>query len=150
PSIGEAEISEVVDTLRSGWLTTGPKVERFQREFAVAVGARHAIALNSGTAALHLALEAVGVKPGHDVIIPTSTFTATGQGGTDLGARPVLADCRADTLNIDRHTVEPRLTSRTKAIVPVHVAGQVCDMGPLLELARARGLAVIEDAAHAF
>src|SRR5689334_5933586 len=94
PSIGEAEIAEVVDTLRSGWLTTGPKVARFQQEFAAAVGARHAIALNSATAALHLALEAAGVRAGDEVIIPTYTFTATGEVVTYLGARPVLADCR--------------------------------------------------------
>ena len=149
PSIGEAEIAEVVDTLRSGWLTTGPKVARFQREFAAAIGARHAVALNSATAGLHVALEAVGVKAGDEVIIPTYTFTATGEVVTYLGARPVLADCRADTLNIDAQTIEPHLTSRTKAIVPVHVAGQACDMEPILDLARARGLAVVEDAAHA-
>jgi dTDP-4-amino-4,6-dideoxygalactose transaminase len=149
PSIGEDEIAEVVDTLRSGWLTTGPKVARFQREFAAAVGARHAVALNSGTAALHVALEAVGVTAGDEVIIPTYTFTATGEVVTYLGARPVLVDCRADTLNIDVATIEPHLTHRTKAIVPVHIAGQACDMEPILELARARGLAVVEDAAHA-
>jgi dTDP-4-amino-4,6-dideoxygalactose transaminase len=149
PSIGEEEIAEVVETLRSGWLTTGPKVERFQREFAAAVGARHAVALNSATAALHLALEAVGIRAGDEVVIPTYTFTATGEVVTYLGARPVLADCRADTLNIDVSTIECCLTSRTRAIVPVHIAGQVCDMEPILELARARGLAVVEDAAHA-
>ena len=149
PSIGEEEIAEVVDSLRSGWLTTGPKVERFQREFAAAVNARHAVALNSATAALHLALEAVGVRTGDDVIIPTYTFTATGEVVTYLGARPVLADIRADTLNIDASTIEPHLTSRTKAIVPVHIGGQTCDMEPILDLARARGLAVVEDAAHA-
>ena len=149
PSIGEEEIAEVVDTLRSGWLTTGPKVERFQREFAAAVNARHAVALNSATAALHLALEAVGVGAGDEVIIPAYTFAATGEVVTYLGARPVLADCRADTLNIDVGTIEPLLTGRTKAIVPVHIAGQVCDMEPILELARTRGLFVIEDAAHA-
>jgi perosamine synthetase len=148
PSIGEEEIAEVVDTLRSGWLTTGPKVERFQREFAAAVHARHALALNSATAALHLALEAVGVRAGDEVVIPAYTFTATGEVVTYLGARPVLADCRADTLNLDARTVEPQLTARTKAIVPVHIAGQVCDMEPILELARDRGLAVVEDAAH--
>jgi dTDP-4-amino-4,6-dideoxygalactose transaminase len=150
PSIGEEEIAEVVDSLRSGWLTTGPKVDRFQRQFAAAVGARHAVALNSATAALHLALEAVGVTSGDEVIIPTYTFTATGEVVTYLRARPVLADIRPDTLNIDASTIEPHLTSRTKAIVPVHIAGQTCDMEPLLELARARGLAVVEDAAHAF
>jgi dTDP-4-amino-4,6-dideoxygalactose transaminase len=149
PSIGEDEISEVVDTLRSGWLTTGPKVARFQREFATALNARHAIAVNSATAALHLALEAVGVAAGDEVVIPTYTFTATGEVVTYLGARPVLADCRADTLNLDLSTIEARVTNRTKAIVPVHIAGQVCDMEPILEYARARGLAVVEDAAHA-
>ena len=149
-AIGEEEIAEVVETLRSGWLTTGPKVERFQREFAAAVSARHAVALNSATAALHLALEAVGVKPGDEVVIPAYTFTATGEVVTYLGARPVLADCRADTLNLDASTIEARLTSRTKAIVPVHIAGQTCDMEPILEMARSRGLAVVEDAAHAF
>jgi dTDP-4-amino-4,6-dideoxygalactose transaminase len=148
-SIGEEEISEVIDTLRSGWLTTGPKVQRFQQEFAAAVGARHAIAVNSATAALHLALEAVGVTAGDEVVIPTYTFTATGEVVTYLGARPVLADCRADTLNIDVTTIEGCLTPRTKAIVPVHISGQVCDMEPILDLARARGLAVVEDAAHA-
>jgi dTDP-4-amino-4,6-dideoxygalactose transaminase len=128
PSIGEEEIAEVVDSLRSGWLTTGPKVERFQRQFAAAVSARHAVALTSATAALHLALEAVGVTAGDEVIIPAYTFTATGEVVTYLRARPVLADIRADTLNIDVSTIESRLTSRTKAIVPVHIAGQTCDM----------------------
>jgi perosamine synthetase len=149
PSIGEEEIAEVVDTLRSGWLTTGPKVARFEREFAATVGARHAVALNSATAALHLALEAVGVKSGDEVVIPTYTFTSTGEVVTYLGARPVLADCRPDTLNVDVGTLEPCLTRRTKAIIPVHIAGQACDMDPILELARRRGIHVIEDAAHA-
>jgi perosamine synthetase len=149
PSIGEAEIAEVVDTLRSGWLTTGPKVGRFERDFAAAVGARHAVALNSATAALHLALEAVGVKGGDEVVIPTYTFAATGEVVTYLGARPVLADCGRDTLNIDASTIEPCLTSRTKAIIPVHIAGLPCDMDPILELACRRNIQVIEDAAHA-
>src|SRR5919106_665618 len=107
PSITEEEIGEVVDTLRSGWLTTGPKVRRFERDFAATVGVRHALAVNSGTAALHLALEAVGVKAGDEVIVPTYTFAATGEVVTHLGARPVLADCRPDTLNIDASTIEP-------------------------------------------
>src|SRR5215510_6409717 len=149
PSISEEDVAEVGDTLRSGWLTTGPKVRQFQHDFAKALRARHAVAVNSATAALHLALEAVGVTAGDEVVIPTYTFTATGEVVTYLGARPVLADCRADTLNIDVSTIEDCLTSRTKAIVPVHISGQVCDMEPILELARARGLAVVEDAAHA-
>jgi len=113
------------------------------------VNARHAIAVNSATAALHLALEAIGVGPGDEVIIPAYTFAATGEVVTYLGARPVLADCREDTLNIDAGTIESQLTSRSKAILPVHIAGQACDMEPILELARARGLGVVEDAAHA-
>jgi perosamine synthetase len=112
------------------------------------VGARHAVAVNSATAALHLALEAVGVGAGDEVVIPAYTFTATGEVVTYLGARPVLADCRADTLNIDATTIESCVTSRTRAVVPVHIAGQVCDMEPILDLARTRGLAVVEDAAH--
>jgi dTDP-4-amino-4,6-dideoxygalactose transaminase len=149
PSIDEGEIAEVVDTLRSGWLTTGPKVRRFEEEFAAAVGAGHALAVNSGTAGLHLALEAAGVRSGDEVIIPTYTFTATGEVVTYLGARPVLADCRADTLNIDLTTIEGLVTRRTKAIIPVHIGGHACDMDPIIELARARGFAVVEDAAHA-
>lgn len=149
PSIGEEEIAEVVETLRSGWLTTGPKVRRFEEAFAAYVGARHAIAVNSGTAALHLALEAVGIGPGDEVILPTYTFAATGEVVAYLGARPILADCRLDTLNIDAATVAPLITPRTKAIIPVHLAGQACDMDPIMELARGHQLHVIEDAAHA-
>src|SRR5262249_9176401 len=135
--------------LRSGWLTTGPKVQLFQDKFAAAVGARHAVAVNSATAALHLALEAVGVRAGDEGIIPAYTFTATGEVVTYLGAKPVLADGRDDTLKTDVTTIEGCLTGLTKAIVPVHISGQVCDMEPILELARARNLAVVEDAAHA-
>jgi perosamine synthetase len=149
PSIGEEEIGEVVNVLRSGWLTTGPKVAEFERAFADYVGARHAVAVNSGTAALHLALEAIGLRPGDEVIVPTYTFTATAEVVTYFKARPVLADCRPDTLNIDLCTVEPLVTPRTKAIIPVHIAGQPCDMDPLMDLARPLGIHVIEDAAHA-
>jgi perosamine synthetase len=148
PSIGEEEIAEVVDTLRSGWLTTGPKTKRFEQEFAAYVGARHAIAVNSCTAALHLGLEAVGVRAGDEVIIPTYTFTATGEVVTYLGARPVLADVRGDTFNLDATTIEPLITPRTRAVVPVHIAGQLCDMDPILDLARRHGLRVVDDAAH--
>jgi perosamine synthetase len=149
PTIGEEEIAEVVEVLRSGWLTTGPKVARFEEEFAAYVGAKHAVAVNSCTAALHLALEAVGVGPGDEVILPTYTFAATGEVVVYCGARPVLADCRPDTLNIDATTIEPLITPRTKAVIPVHIAGQPCDMDPIIELAKARSLHVIEDAAHA-
>ena len=149
PSIGEEEIAEVVEVLRSGWLTTGPKVRQFEEAFAAYVGAKHAIAVNSCTAALHLALEAVGVGAGDEVILPTYTFAATGEVVTYLGARPVLADCRPDTFNIDMATVAPLITPKTKAIIPVHIAGQACDMDPIMELAREHRLHVIEDAAHA-
>jgi dTDP-4-amino-4,6-dideoxygalactose transaminase len=149
PSIGEEEIAEVVDTLRSGWLSTGPKVQRFEQLFSAYVSARHAVAVNSGTAALQLALEAVGLRRGDEVIIPTYTFAATGEAAVSLGARPVLADCRADTLNIDATTIESLVTPRTKAIVPVHIAGQACEMDPILVLAARYGLHVVEDAAHA-
>jgi dTDP-4-amino-4,6-dideoxygalactose transaminase len=149
PSIGEEEIAEVVDTLRSGWLSTGPKVQRFEQLFSAYVSARHSVAVSSGTAALHLALEAIGLERGDEVIIPTYTFAATGEAAASFGARLVLADCRPDTLNIDVTTIESLVTPRTKAIVPVHIAGQACDMDPILALASRHGLHVVEDAAHA-
>jgi dTDP-4-amino-4,6-dideoxygalactose transaminase len=148
PSIGEEEIQSVVDTLRSGWLTTGAKVRQFEENFKVKVGARHAIAMNSCTAALHLALEAVGVKPGDEVIVPTMTFAATGEVVTYLGATPVLADCCHDDLTIDVNRIEQLITPKTKAIIPVHFAGHPCEMIPLMEMAKANNLHVIEDAAH--
>jgi dTDP-4-amino-4,6-dideoxygalactose transaminase len=148
PSIGEEEIAELVDTLRNGWLTTGPKTKQFEKDFAAFVGAKHAVAVNSATSGLHLALEALGVRAGDEVIIPTYTFTATGEVVTYLGARPVLADVRRDTFNLDATTIEPLITPRTKAIIPVHVAGQMCDMDPILDLARRHDLRVLDDAAH--
>lgn len=149
PAIGSDEIDEVVATLRSGWLATGPRTERLEREFAEAVGARHALAVNSGTAALHLAVHAAGIGEGDEVIVPAMTFAATANVVVHCGARPVIVDCRPDTLNIDPERVEAALTPRTRAILPVHFAGHPCDMDPLHELARRRGLRVIEDAAHA-
>jgi dTDP-4-amino-4,6-dideoxygalactose transaminase len=149
PLIGEEEIAEVVACLRSGWLTTGPRAARFEEEFARYVGARHAIAVNSCTAALHLALEAAGVGPGDEVITTPMTFTATAAVVEHLGGVPVLADCDPRTLNLDPARVAERITSRTKALLPVHFAGQACDMDALRALARTHGLAVIEDAAHA-
>ena len=149
PLIGEEEIAEVVACLRSGWLTSGPRAARFEEEFARYVGARHAIAVNSCTAALHLALEAAGVGPGDEVITSPMTFTATAAVVEHLGAVPVLADCDPRTLNLDPARVAERITPRTKALLPVHFAGQACDMDALGALARKHGLAVIEDAAHA-
>jgi dTDP-4-amino-4,6-dideoxygalactose transaminase len=149
PAIGEEEIRSVVETLKSGWLTTGPKVKTLEAEFAKYVGCSHAVAVNSGTAALHLALEAVGIKSGDEVIVPTMTFTATAEVVLYLGARPVLVDCSTDDLNIDVDRVEAAISSRTKAIIPVHIAGRPCAMDQILAIARRHGLRVIEDAAHA-
>ena len=149
PAIGEDEIRSVVETLKSGWLTTGPKVKRFEEDFARYVGSKHAIAVNSGTAALHLALDAVGIEEGDEVIVPTMTFTATAEVVLYFKAKPVLVDCERDTLNLDSAKIEAAITSRTKAIVPVHMAGQPCDMDGILKIARKHDLRVIEDAAHA-
>ncbi len=149
PEIGEEEINAVVETLRSGWLTTGLKTKQFEREFAAQIGASHAVALNSCTAALHLALEAVGVSEGDEVIVPTMTFAATAEVVHYCRAAPVLVDCLSDTLKIDVEAIERAITPRTKAIIPVHFAGQPCEMNRILELARARNIKIIEDAAHA-
>jgi dTDP-4-amino-4,6-dideoxygalactose transaminase len=149
PLLGDEEIDEVVHCLRSGWLTTGMKVKQFEREFAEFIGAKHALAVNSCTAALHLALEAVGVGPGDEVITTPMTFTATAAVIEHLGARPVFADCIPETLNIDPAQIERRISPRTKAILPVHFAGQACDMDAINAVARAHGVPVIEDAAHA-
>jgi perosamine synthetase len=149
PQIGEAEIAEVVDTLRSGWLTMGPKTFRFEQQFAEYVGARHAVAVASCTAGLHLALDAAGVGPGDEVVTSVYTFTATAAVILHLGARPVLVDVRPDTLTLDPDAAARHVTPRTKAIVPVHLAGRPCDMDALASLAATRDLAVVEDAAHA-
>jgi dTDP-4-amino-4,6-dideoxygalactose transaminase len=148
PSIGEEEISEVVDTLRSGWLTTGPRTARFEREFRDYVGAGHAVAVNSATAALHLALAGLNVGPGDEVITTPMTFCATVQTILHVGATPVLADIGPDG-NIAPEEIERRITPRTRAIVPVHLAGLPCRMAAIHALARRHGLYVIEDAAHA-
>ena len=149
PAIGEEEVRSVVETLKSGWLTTGSKVKSFEEDFARYVGSKHAIAVNSGTAALHLALDAVGIKEGDEVIVPTMTFTATAEVVLYFKAKPVLVDCERDTLNLDPAKIEAAITPRTKAIVPVHMAGQPCDMDEILKIARKHDLRVIEDAAHA-
>jgi dTDP-4-amino-4,6-dideoxygalactose transaminase len=151
PEIGEAEIAEVVDTLKSGWVTTGPKAKRFEAAFAEWLGepALHCIAINSATAGLHLALEALGVGPGDEVITTTHTFTATAEVVRYLGADVRLVDIDPATLNIDIAAVEAAITPRTKVIMPVHYAGLAVDMTALLALARRHGLKVVEDAAHA-
>lgn len=149
PDVSDAEIAEVVDTLRSGWLTYGPKTQRFEAEFAQAVGARHAVALSSCTAGLHLALLAAGIGPGDEVITTPLTFASTVNVIVHVGAQPVLADICADDLNIDPQAVAAKITPRTKALLPVHYGGQPCRLDELLELARRHRLVLIEDAAHA-
>ena len=147
--IGEEEVSEVLEVLRSGWLTTGPKVREFEREFAAMVGAEHAVAVNSCTAALHLALEAAGVSEGDEVLVPTMTFAATAEVVTYFKARPVLIDCTQDTLNLNTDRIQQAITDKTRAIIPVHFAGHPCDLRPIHAIAQAHDLHVIEDAAHA-
>lgn len=149
PAIGPEEIAAVVRAMQSGWLTTGPVVREFEAAFAAYIGCKHAIAVNSCTAALHLALEAIGLGPGDEVIIPTMTFAATAEVVIYFGATPVLVDCHADSLNIDARLIERRITPRTKAIIPVHFAGQPCEMEQILDIARRHNLVVIDDAAHA-
>ncbi len=150
PDIGEEEIAEVVDSLRSGWLTTGPKTKRFEQDFAQYMGAdTEALAVSSATAGLHLALEAAGVGPGDEVITTPFTFTATAEVIRYLGADPVFVDVLGDSLNIDPEAIEAAITSRTKAIMPVHFAGLACEMEAILRIAKRHDLRVIEDAAHA-
>ena len=149
PDIGAEEIAAVTETLRSGWLTVGPRTHEFEEAFAQTVQAPHAVAVSSCTAALHLALDALELKTGDEVITSTLTFTATGASIVHAGARLVLADVSADTLNIDPADVARKITSRTRAIVPVHFAGHPAPMDELLALARQHRFTVLEDAAHA-
>ncbi|MDD5555793.1 MAG: DegT/DnrJ/EryC1/StrS family aminotransferase [bacterium] len=148
PSIGEEEIAEIVDSIRSGWITTGPKCHRFEEEVKAYVGAKNAVALSSATAGLHLALLAAGVGPGDEVVLPSMTFAATANMVALVGARPVFADI-GDDLNILPERIEAACTPKTKALMPVHFAGAPCRMDEILEIARRRNLIVIEDAAHA-
>jgi len=149
PALGEEEIAEVVDTLKSGWITTGPKVERFTAAFAEYVEGRFAVPVSSATAGLHVALLALGVGPGDEVITTPLTFVATLNTIVQCGAVPVLADIDAATLNVRVEEIGKRVTAKTKVIVPVHYVGQAADLDPILELAAGRGIAVLEDAAHA-
>jgi dTDP-4-amino-4,6-dideoxygalactose transaminase len=153
PAIGPDEEREVLDTLRSGWLTTGPKAKRFEQEFAAYVGARNALAVAHCTGALHLALFAIGIEPGDEIITTPFTFTATAEVMGYLGARPVFVDIDPGTFNINPARIEEALESgqhrRVRAIMPVHFAGHPCDMDRIMGIARRYGLRVIEDAAHA-
>src|SRR5262249_24953002 len=149
PEILQPESDEVVAPLRSGRIGTGPKVHAFERAFRAYTGAGHAVAVSSCTAALHLALVAIGLKPGDEVIVPAMTFAATANAVIHAGGRPVLADVDRRTMCLDPEDVERRITPRTRALIPVHFAGRPCDMDALLGLARRHGLTVIEDCAHA-
>jgi len=149
PLIGEEEISEVVDTLRSDWITTGPKTKRFEKEFAAYLDAPGALALNSCTAGLHTALATLGIGPGDEVITTPMTFAASVNVIEHVGARPILVDVEPDTLNIDPALVAAAITPQTRAVLPVHFAGHPADLDPIADLATTHRLAVIEDAAHA-
>lgn len=151
PEIGEEEIAEVVDTLRSGWVTTGPKARKFEEAFGALLGepGLHCIAVNSATAGLHLALEALGIGPGDEVITTTHTFTATAEVVRYLGADVKLVDIDPATLNIDLAELEAAITPKTKAIMPVHYAGLAVDMDAVQAIAQKHGVKVVEDAAHA-
>jgi dTDP-4-amino-4,6-dideoxygalactose transaminase len=149
PCLGEEEISEVVATLRSGWIGTGPRVQRFEHEFATYVGVRYAVALSSCTAGLFLSLVALGIGPGDEVITTPFTFAATVNVIEHVGARPVLVDIDPITLNLDPRGVERAVTPRTRAIIPVHFGGLACDLEALQRIADRHGVVIIEDAAHA-
>lgn len=150
PSIGEDEINEVTECLRSGWLTTGPKAAEFEEAFSSYIGAGvGSVAVNSATAALHLAIEAMGLGPGDEVIVPTLTFTATAEVVRYLGADPVFVDSESDTLCIDADEIEKAISPRTKAVIPVHFAGRPCDMSRLVDIADRRKIHILDDAAHA-
>jgi dTDP-4-amino-4,6-dideoxygalactose transaminase len=150
PEIGDEEIAAVTEALRSGWVTTGPKTKQFELAFIDYLGGGlEAVAVNSATAGLHLALEALGIGPGDEVIAPTLTFTATVEVARYLGADAVLVDVDPMTLNMDPQRLRAAITPRTKAIIPVHFGGLACDMQAILAIAREYGLKVVEDAAHA-
>src|SRR5882724_8985144 len=131
PSIGPEELAAVQRVLESKWLTTGPATHKFEQEFAEYIGAKHALAVNSGTAALQLAVDAIDLQPGDEVLLPTYTFTATAEVVAYFGARPVLCDSVPGGFNIDPADAERRVTAKTRAIIPVHIAGEACDLDPL-------------------
>jgi len=149
PLLGEDEEKEVLDTLRSGWISTGPKTQKFEEAAVDYLGAKFACAVNSCTAALHLSLVAAGIKENDEVITSPFTFAATGHVICYQKARPVLVDIKKDTFNIDPKKIEERITDKTKAIIPVHYSGQPCDMDEIAKIAEEHNLVVIEDAAHA-
>jgi dTDP-4-amino-4,6-dideoxygalactose transaminase len=149
PHIGDEEIQEVMDTIKSGWLGTGSKAARFEKAFADYTGAEYCLAVNSCTAALHLSLLALGIKEGDEVIVPAMTFCATANAVIHTGATPVFADVKLPEQTLDPENVKTRITSRTKAIIPVHIHGYPVEMNPIIDIARANNLSIISDAAHA-
>jgi dTDP-4-amino-4,6-dideoxygalactose transaminase len=149
PLIGDEEIKEVVDTLKSGWLSTGPRTKQFEEEFKNYIGVNHVLALNSCTAGLSLALNVLGIKVGDEVITTPMTFAATANVIIHQGATPVFVDVDMDTQNIDTSKIEDAITSKTKAIIPVHLAGHPCEMDKIMDIAKRHNLYVIEDCAHA-
>ena len=149
PDLSDGEIEAVVQTLRNGWLTTGPVTREFEEEFAARSGVKHAIALNSCTAALHVALHAMGIGRGDEVVMPSLTFVAGAQCTLELGATPVFCDVDPETLSATVETLEAAITERTKAIIPLAYAGRPLDIAKIVEFAHARGIKVLEDAAHA-
>ena len=150
PDLTEEEVEAVAAVVRDGWINTGPRAKAFEQEFTAAVGAKHGVAVNSCTAALHVAYDAIGAKAGDEVLVPAMTFTSTAAMVRHLGAKPVIVDVRADDETIDVDLAERAITPRTKAIVPVHYAGQACELDRVLDLAKRKNLRVVEDAAHAF
>ena len=149
PLIEQPEIEEVIDSMKSGWLGTGPKVHRFEEMFREYKGTKYAMALNSCTACLHLAMLAIGIQPGDEVLVPTMTFAATANAVIHAGGKPVLVDCQRDTMNIDPADIERKITPKTKAIIPVHFAGRACDMDAITSIAQEHNLKIVEDCAHA-
>ncbi|OGW29210.1 MAG: UDP-4-amino-4,6-dideoxy-N-acetyl-beta-L-altrosamine transaminase [Nitrospirae bacterium GWC2_42_7] len=149
PYITIDEITEVLDSLRGGWITMGPKTIEFENKFKEYLGSKNAVSMNSCTACLHLALKAIGLREGDEVIVPTVTFTATAEVVTYFNARPVLVDVEEDTYNLNPKLIKGKITKKTKAIMPVHFAGQICDMDEICRIAKKHDLLVIEDAAHA-
>jgi dTDP-4-amino-4,6-dideoxygalactose transaminase len=149
PMIEQPEIDEVVASLKSGWLGTGPKAHKFEEMFKEYKGTKYAVALNSCTAALHLSMLAIGIKPGDEVIVPTMTFASTASVVIHAGGVPVFVDCEKDTMNIDPEDIERKISPKTKAIIPVHFAGRACNIDAIMDIAQRYDLKVVEDCAHA-